>query len=158
GHAQSLTPQQSLGLAWLQSQIQADGSLANESSSLATALQDRSEAAQALAALAAAVPASLADAVAAEPDGNPEYLPRQAIAPIAAGRAASAQINLIPTRSTSARGRGGGPGFESNPRDAAWAVLALARAGLGAGAPAQGARVYLMGSLQSDGGVDAATD
>jgi len=75
--------------------VQADGSLANEVSSLATALQDRSETAQALAALAAAVPPRLADAIAAEPDGNTEYLARLVIALIAAGRDASAQVNLI---------------------------------------------------------------
>lgn len=159
-HAQSqpFAPQLSLGLAWLQSQVQADGSLANEVSSLATALQDRSETAQALAALAAAIPPRLADAIASEPDGNTEYLARLVIALIAAGRDASAQVNLILTRSNADRGFGGGPGFESNPLDTAWAVLALARAGQGAAAPAQGARIYLMGSLRSDGGVDAATD
>ncbi len=152
--AQSLSPEVSRGLAWLQSQVQADGSLANEASSVATALQDRSETAQALAALAT-LPSNLADAIASESDGNTEYLARQAISLIAAGRDTSTQINLLLLRRNGDRGFGGGPGFESNPLDTAWAVLALARAGQGAGTPAQDARAYLMASLQSDGGVSA---
>ncbi len=156
-HTQALTPEVSRGLSWLQSQVQANGSLANEASSVATALQDRSEAAQAFAVLAA-VPASLADAIASEPDGNTEYLARQAVALIAAGLDASAQIGLLLFRRNSDRGFGGGPGFESNALDTAWVVLALARAGQGAGAPAGDARAYLMATLQSDGGVSASDD
>ena len=155
--AQALSPEVSRGLSWLQSQVQANGSLANEASSVATALQDRSETAQALAALAT-LPSNLADAIASESDGNTEYLARQAISLIAAGRDASAQINLLLLRRNGDRGFGGGPGFESNPLDTAWAVLALARAGQGSGTPAQDARAYLMASLQSDGGVSAGDD
>src|SRR5439155_7590417 len=155
--AQALSPEVSRGLSWLQSQIQANGSLANEASSVATALQDRSETAQAPAPLAP-LPTNRADAIASESDGNTEYLARQVIASIAAGRDASAQINLLLLRRNSDRGFGGGPGFESNPLDTAWAVLALARAGQGAGTPAQDARAYLMASLQSDGGVSAGDD
>jgi len=154
---QTLSPEVSRGLAWLQSQIQADGRLANEASSVATALQNRSETGQALVALAT-LPSNLADAIASESDGNTEYLARQAIALIAAARDASAQINLLLQRRNSDRGFGGGPGFESNPLDTAWVVLALARAGQGAGTPARDARAYLMASLQSDGGVAAAND
>src|SRR5216110_3312235 len=98
------------------------------------------------------------DAIASESDGNTEYLARQAISLIAAGRDASTQINLLLLRRNGDRGFGGGPGFESNPLDTAWAVLALARAGQGAGTPAQDARAYLMASLQSDGGVSADDD
>ncbi|HEY6241151.1 MAG TPA: carboxypeptidase regulatory-like domain-containing protein, partial [Burkholderiales bacterium] len=155
--ALGLSPEISRGLTWLQGQVQADGTLANEASSVATALQDRSETAQALAALAI-LPSNLADAIASEPDSSTEYLARQVVALIAAGRGASAQINLILTRRNGDRGFGGGPGFESNPLDTAWAVLALARAGQGAGTPANDARAYLMASLQSDGGVAAAND
>ena len=153
-HTQALTPEVSRGLSWLQSQVQVDGSLAHEASSVATVLQDRSEAAQAFAVLAA-IPANLADAIASEPDGNTEYLARQAIALIAAGREATEQIGLLLNRRNSDRGFGGGPGFESNPLDTAWVVLTLARAGQGAGAPARDARAYLTASLQSDGGVSA---
>jgi hypothetical protein len=44
--AQALSPEVSRGLAWLQGQVQANGSLANEASSVATGLQSRTEAAQ----------------------------------------------------------------------------------------------------------------
>src|SRR5437867_1299595 len=101
-YSQSLSPEVSRGLSWLQNQIQANGSLANEASSVATALQDRSETAQALAALAT-LPSNLADAIASESDGNTEYLARQVIASIAAGRDASAQINLHLLRRNSGR-------------------------------------------------------
>ena len=156
-NAQGLSPEVSRGLSWLQGQVQTNGSLANEAGSLATPLQNRSEAAQALAALAS-VPPSLSDAVAAEPDSNTEYLARQAIALIGAGRDATAQINLLLFRRNVDRGFGGGAGFESNPLDTAWAVLALARAGQGAGAVARDARAYLMASLQADGGIGAPND
>jgi hypothetical protein len=155
--AQGMSPEVSRGLSWLQGQVQANGSLANEAASIATALQNRSETAQALAALAS-VPPSLSDAVAAEPDANTEYLARQAIALIAAGRDAAAQVNLLLLRRNADRGFGGGPGFESNPLDTAWTVLALARAGQGAGAIARDARAYLMASMQADGGIGAPND
>jgi len=155
--AQGLSPEISRGLNWLQSQVQADGTLANEAASLATALQGRSESAQALA-LLATVPPGLADAIAAEPDANTEYLARQALALITAGRDASAQISQLLVRSNADRGFGGGVGFESNPLDTAWTVLALARAGQGAGSVARDARTYLMASLQADGGVAAPSE
>ena len=151
------SPDVARGLAWLQSQVQADGSLTNEAASVATALQNRAEAAQTLAALAA-VPAGLADALGAETDGNTEYLARQAIALIGAGRDASAQVSALLLRRNADRGFGGGSGFESNPLDTAWAVLALTRAGQGAGAPARDARAYLTASLQADGGMAASND
>ena len=155
--AQDLAPEVSRGLAWLQAQVQANGSLANEAASLATPLQNRSETAQVLA-LLANVPPALADAVAAEPDANTEYLARQAIALSAAGRDASAQINLLLLRRNADRGFGGGPGFESNPLDTAWSVLALARAGQGAGSAARDARAYLMAGMQADGGMAASNE
>ncbi|HWM43540.1 MAG TPA: carboxypeptidase regulatory-like domain-containing protein [Burkholderiales bacterium] len=155
--AQGISPEVSRGLSWLQGQVQANGSLANEATSLATPLQNRSEAAQALAVLAS-VPPSLSDAIAAEPDANTEYLARRAIALIAAGRDAAPQINLLLLRRNADRGFGGGPGFESNPLDTAWTVLALARAGQGAGAVARDARAYLMANMQADGGITAPND
>src|SRR5204863_8226366 len=90
--------------------------------------------------------------------GSTAYIARQASSLIAAGRDASTQSNLLLLRRNGGRGCGGGPGFESDPRDTDWAVLALARAGQGAGTPAQDARAYLMASLQSDGGVSADDD
>ena len=155
--AQGLSPEVSRGLAWLQGQVQASGSLANEAASVATPLQNRAETAQVLAALAA-VPPGLSDAIAAEPDANTEYLARRAIALIAAGRDAAPLVNLLLLRRNADRGFGGSPGFESNPLDTAWTVLALARAGQGAGAIARDARAYLMASMQADGGISAPND
>jgi hypothetical protein len=65
--AQGLAPEVSRGLAWLQGQIRADGSLANEGSSVATGLQSRAGAAQTFK-LLSAIPVSLTDAIAGETD------------------------------------------------------------------------------------------
>jgi len=91
------------------------------------------------------------------PTAIPNISPARRSRLIAAGRDASAQINLLLTRRTAIALRRG-PGFEAIPLDTAWAVIALARAGQGAGTPASDARAYLMASLQSDGGVAARTD
>ena len=68
-HAQALSPEVSRGLSWLQSRVQSSGTLANEGSSIATALQNRAEVAQTLKTLSA-LPASLADAIAGESEGG----------------------------------------------------------------------------------------
>jgi protocatechuate 3,4-dioxygenase beta subunit len=147
----------SRGLAWLQGQVQANGSLANEAASVATPLQSRAETAQLLAALAS-VPPALSDAVAAEADANTEYLARKVIALVAAGRDAAPAVALLLQRRNSDRGFGGSPGFQSNPLDTAWTVLALARAGQGPSPAAGDARAYLMASMQADGGIAAPND
>ena len=84
-HTQALTPEISRGLLWLQNQVQLDGTLANDGSSIATALQNRTEAAQTLKTLST-LPANLADAIAAETEDNTEYLARRIVSVALAGR------------------------------------------------------------------------
>src|SRR5882762_3415925 len=122
--AQPLSPEVSRGLAWLQSQVQADGSLANEASSVATGLQSRAEAAQTFK-LLSAVPVSLTDAIAGETDDNTEYLARRIASLALAGRDSATLLNALAARQNSEGGFGGGPGYDSNALDTAWALIAL---------------------------------
>ncbi len=122
--AQALSPEVSRGLAWLQSQVQADGSLANEASSVATGLQNRSEAAQTFK-LLSAIPVGLTDAIAGETDDNTEYLARRIVSLGLAGRDPSTLLTALAARQNSDGGFGGGPAFDSNALDTAWALIAL---------------------------------
>ncbi|HZF19216.1 MAG TPA: carboxypeptidase regulatory-like domain-containing protein, partial [Burkholderiales bacterium] len=122
--AQGLAPEVSRGLAWLQGQVRADGSLANEGSSVATGLQSRAEAAQTFK-LLSAIPVSLTDAIAGETDDNTEYLARGIVSLALAGRDPSTLLAALAARQNSDGGFGGGPGFDSNALDTAWALIAL---------------------------------
>src|SRR5260221_8408460 len=131
-HAQSLSPEVSRGLAWLQGQVQANGSLANEASSVATGLQSRAEAAQTFK-LLSTIPVSLTDAIAGEPDDNTEYLARRIASLALAGRDSATLLSALAARQNSDGGFGGGPGYDSNALDTAWALIALrSSASLGA--------------------------
>src|SRR5258706_153719 len=123
-HAQPLSPEVSRGLAWLQSQVQADGSLANEAFSVATGLQSRSEAAQTFK-LLSAIPVGLTDAIAAEVDDNTEYLARRIVSLGLAGRDPSTLLAALAARQNSDGGFGGGLGYDSNALDTAWALIAF---------------------------------
>jgi len=66
------------GLTWLQAQVQTPGTLKNETLSIATPIQSRTEALQTLK-LLATPPTVLADLLAAETENNTEYLARRAV-------------------------------------------------------------------------------
>src|SRR5260221_12306251 len=138
-HAQPLSPEVSRGLAWLQGQVQADGSLANEASSVATGLQSRAEAAQTFK-LLSAIPVGLTDAIAAEVDDNTEYLARRIVSLRLAGRDPSTLLTALAARQNSDGDFGGGPAFDSNALDTAWALIAL-RSSSSLDAVAPGARL-----------------
>ena len=123
-HTQALTPEISRGLLWLQNQVQLDGTLANDGSSIATALQNRTEAAQTLKTLST-LPANLADAIAAETEDNTEYLARRIVSVALAGRDPSTLLAALAARQNSDGGFGGGPGYDSDVLDTAWALIAL---------------------------------
>jgi hypothetical protein len=122
--AQTLTPEVSRGLIWLQGQVQPDGSLSGEATSVATGLQNRAETAQTLKALAV-LPANLTDAIAGEPDDNTEYLARRIVSLALAGRDASTLLTALAARQNADGGFGGGAGYDSNALDTAWALIAL---------------------------------
>jgi len=149
---QALSPEVSRGLLWLQSQVQLDGTLANEGTSIATALQNRTEAAQTLKTLST-LPANLADAIAGETEGNTEYLARRIASLALAGRDASALVSALSDRQNPDGGFGGGPGYDSNALDTGWALIALKSAK--AFAPVSPALGYLISAQASDGSYSA---
>jgi hypothetical protein len=152
-HAQALSPEVSRGLSWLQSQVQADGILANEATSIATALQSRAEVAQTLKTLSA-LPANLTDAISSETEDNTEYLARRVVSLTFAGRNVTALIATLSGRQNPGDGGfGGGPGYDSNALDTAWALIALKSAN--AIAPVSPALGFLVSTQATDGSYSA---
>ena len=149
---QALSPEVSRGLSWLQSQVQVDGTLANEGTSIATALQNRAEAAQTFKTLSA-LPANLTDVIASETEDNTEYLARRIVSLTLAGRDASALVTVLSARQNPDGGFGGGPGYDSNALDTAWALIAFKSAN--AIAPLSPALGYLASAQASDGSYSA---
>lgn len=145
------SPEVVKGLAWLQAQVQAAGTLTDEATSIATPLQSRSETLQTLK-LLATVPDALADQLSADSEDNTEYLARRAVTLSLAGRDASAITALLAARQNLDGGFGGTIGYESNALDTAWVMLAMAQNSLSASTEAQTARNYLMVAIQPDGG------
>src|SRR5690349_8831267 len=150
-HAQ-LSPEVTRGLAWLQGQVQADGTLANEASSAATGLQNRAEAAQTFK-LLSAIPVSLAGAIAAEADDNTEYLARRIVSLALAGRDPSTLVTALAARQSSDGGFGGGLGYDSNALDTAWALIGFRAAN--AIARVSPALAYLASAQAGDGSYSA---
>ena len=112
------------GLTWLQSQVQADGSLAGEAASLATPLQARSETLYTLS-LLATPSASQAGILAGDTEDNTEYLARKAVALAQSGQSAASLAAALAARQNPDGGFGGAPGYASNALDTAWALLAF---------------------------------
>ncbi len=149
---QALSPEVSRGLSWLQNQVQLDGTLANEGTSIATALQNRAEVAQTFKTLSA-LPANLTDVIASETEDNTEYLARRIVSLTLAGRDASALVTVLSARQNPDGGFGGGPGYDSNALDTAWALIAFKSAN--AIAPLSPALGYLASAQASDGSYSA---
>jgi len=142
------SPEIQKGLAWLQSQVQADGSLAGESASLATPTQGRTETLTSLK-LLATLPTPLVDAILANTADNTEYLARRIISSNLAGQNADADVTTLLARQNADGGFSCDSGFDSNPLDTAWALLALKA--LNVSAPVSGALNYLQSAQSIDG-------
>ncbi len=138
------------GLAWLQAQVASDGSLQNEAASGALPLQARSETARTLKQLAS-LPAALADAIAANAEDNTEFLARQAVSQVQAGRSAATLLAALGARQNSDGGFGGAPGFASNALDTAWTMLAFSAGGYADGAARGRAASYLVSQQDAFG-------
>lgn len=156
-YAQTLSPEVTRGLQWLATQVQTDGSLLNEPQSIATKLQNRTEAAQTLK-LLAALPPSLSAGINADTDDNTEYLSRKAIALSLNGWDATNYVGQLLQRQNADGGLGGASSHASNLLDTAWAVLALAQTNNATGATASRARAYLASQVMPDGGINARGD
>jgi hypothetical protein len=144
------------GLSWLEAQVQANGNLTNESTSLATPLQNRTEALLALK-LLSTVPAPLADAVSAETEDNTEYLARRAVAMSMTGQNADAVIALLAARQNADGGFAGIPDHESAPLDTAVALLAFKATGYKASTVIANALGFLNQSANTNGGFGLST-
>jgi len=141
-------PEVTRGLVWLQAQLQSDGSLQSEANSIATPLQSRSEAAQTFQLLATLAPRQL-DLIAADTDGNTEYLARQIATLSGAGRDASALLGPLAANRNADGGYGAAPHHASTALDTAFALIALSAAGQTSLAPPSIA--YLQAAQQPDG-------
>lgn len=122
--AASQSPEIQKGVAWLQAQVQADGSLAGEGASIALPIQCRSETALTLAQLAA-VPPQLVAAIVGDDDGTTESLARQAIASSVGGITSAVYHEELLRLQNTDGGFGGAIGYRSNSLDTALALSAL---------------------------------
>lgn len=122
-HAQ-LSPEIQKGLNWLQAQVQANGSLAAETASVATAHQNRSETQTALKRLA--TPSTvLSNALSSEQVNSTEDIARTLIAFAQTGQDSGAALAELSARQNMDGGFGADTGHTSNPLDTAWALLAI---------------------------------
>lgn len=146
-----LAPQLQKGLNWLTSRVQ-QALVQGEDSSMALPLQVRSETMQTLRSLAV-LPAPLADAVFAYEgmDADTETLARRVVAGSLGSRDVQPLLAVLAVRQNIDGGFGGGPGYSSHVLDTAWAVLALAQAGQGAGDSARRARDWLASRVVAEG-------
>lgn len=152
-HAQTPPTQEvGKGLQWLASQVQPNGQLLDESGSVASTFQVRSEVVQTLQLLAAPAPVQLIDTLAAVPDKNTEYLARQIVNVSLTGAVPANEISSLRTRQNSDGGFGAAAGFESHALDTSWALLALKIANVNASDPAVAAAAdYLRVSQRPNG-------
>lgn len=138
------------GLDWLQAQVQANGSLSDEGSSLALTEQVRTEAAHTLA--QAGRTSALPDLSPGElSDLSTELLARRMVAMAATGQDASPLLPALAARANADGGFGGGIGQPSNPLDTAQVLLALRASGAIRDARVQAALGYLGSAANADG-------
>ena len=138
------------GTAWLQAQVQSTGALTNEHLSIATPLQNRAESLQTFK-LLATIPVPLADQLAADTQGNTEYLARRAVTLSIAGRDASAITAQLLIRQNADGGFGGAAGYDSNALDTALVILALKATSYSSAQTISAALSYLQSAQQVSG-------
>lgn len=154
--ARAGSPEVSRGLAWLQSQVGADGALAGDARG-AHPLQALSETVRTLATLSgpSAVTPSTAARLAAEVGDNTEWMARAALALRTAGRRSETLEASLRTRQAADGGfpASAAPTEPSTLLDTLWAHDALALADGGSFAGAARARAWLRAVQQDDGGM-----
>lgn len=145
------------GLAWLQGQVQGDGSLTGEAASVATPYQARNETLHILKLLASA-PTPLLDAITADTEDSVEYLSRRIVAISLTGGSTSSLVAQLNALQNPDGGFGGGAAYTSHALDTAWALTAYAKAGLAHSSAALNARNYLASIVEMDGGMSGSTE
>ena len=138
-----------LGLAWLQAQVRADGSLAQEGVSAALPVQGRAEVATTLQAMAGTVPAVLLNAIDQTSGTSVEILARKALAKQLTAPS-TAYLDALAQQQNPDGGFGAAQGYSSNVQDTAWALHALA-ATQSSSVVAEKALDWLISSQQLDG-------
>lgn len=149
--AATLPPSANAGIAWLQSQLNADGSLTNENLSVATSQQARSETATALA-FAGTIPPSLTGGITADTGTDTQSLVRHIQALVQSGQDPTGQVQALLANQNGDGGFGLQPGDGSDPLNTAWALLGLRLANSTNATVLSNALQYLVGSVNSDGG------
>jgi len=147
----SLPPAIQAGAAWLNGQVQGDGSLSSEGASIATPFQARQETLLTLHALSS-VPGALGTNVAAATDGNTEYVARQVLAAAATSQPAGSGVSALLALQNADGGWGLATGYQSDALDTAFALQALAAANVGSTTAVANALGRLPILRQSDGG------
>lgn len=136
------------GLKWLNTQVQPDGHLAVETSSIAVPLQVRSETAQTLQLLATS-PGELNNLIVSDQDASTEYLARKIIAQAAVQGDTSSLVATLVSRINADGGFASAPDYASSVLDTSLSLLALKRAGRTDGVA--NAIAYLQAVQQTDG-------
>ncbi|MCL2309840.1 MAG: carboxypeptidase regulatory-like domain-containing protein [Proteobacteria bacterium] len=157
GWTQTLSPEIMLGASWLQSQIRSDGTLANESASIARSLQIHAEVLTTLQTLGVTPPSPALSALAAQIDNAVdtnlvEPLARQAIAHQQMQTGDAAIIAAMMTQRNSDNGFGAIAEFGSNALDTAWLLMALGQSASYDRSAVSTALGFLAQSKQTDGG------
>ncbi|TLY53244.1 MAG: hypothetical protein E6K53_01615, partial [Gammaproteobacteria bacterium] len=147
----ALPPAVQKGVAWLTAQVQGDGSLSNESSSIAVPLQGREESLVTLGRLAT-VPGALATSVSTAATGNAEYLSRQILAAGSQHQGANDDIVTLLALQNEDGGWGLSTGYQSDALDTALALQALQSIGTLSSSAITKGLGYLAQAKQSDGG------
>ena len=147
--ASTLAPNVQKGVTWLSAQVQSDGSLIGEASSIGTPFQARQEVQFTLSAFVPA-PASLASAVAGNADANAEYAARRVW--VGTGSAQNAGATSLLAQQNPDGGWGLSPTYQSDPLDTAFALNALAASGAGSSVSIANALTYLSQVKLADGG------
>lgn len=146
------------GVSWLQAQVQANGSLAQEGTSIAWPVQSRSETATTLKALAGSVPPQLLDAIELASDSTVEVLSRKALAKQLSSAVSTAHLDALVLHQNPDGGFGAAKGYASNSQDTAWALSALTASASAYGGPSGQAVSWLLGAQQSGGQWSLAPD
>ncbi|MCA3081910.1 MAG: carboxypeptidase regulatory-like domain-containing protein, partial [Rhodocyclaceae bacterium] len=155
--AQGQPAEVSRGLSWLAAQVAPDGRLTSEAQSIATALQSRTEAANTLRLLA--TPSTPLDGIlTSNTVEGTEDLARKLIHVARSGGTVAGLTADLLSRQNFDGGFVPMVGAASNAYDTAWALVALAAAGVASGAESNRARAFLKQAQQTDGGIGLSTE
>lgn len=146
-----LSPAVQNGVAWLNAQVQGDGSLSNEDASMATPFQARVTTVTTLSPLQA-VPPALAAKVASAADANSEYVARRVIAAAATHQPTSTDVASLLAMQSVDGGWGLTASYAGDSLDTALTMQALHVANPVASTPVAGALGFLSQAKNSDGG------